>query len=114
MSKLIKLVLLYGGKSGEHEISLRSAASVLANLNPQKYQIIPVAMDKLGCCFQSDYQTLLAYSDVLPVRTPESIPLPSLIKDGRLAIDAQVIFPVVHGPLLEDGCFSFQYQLIVN
>ncbi|MEI6094116.1 MAG: D-alanine--D-alanine ligase family protein [Gammaproteobacteria bacterium] len=106
MSKLIKLVLLYGGKSGEHEISLRSAASVLANLNPQKYQIIPVAMDKLGCCFQSDYQTLLAYSDVLPVRTPESIPLPSLIKDGRLAIDAQVIFPVVHGPLLEDGCLQ--------
>ncbi len=106
MSDLIKVVLLYGGKSGEHEISLRSAASVLAHLNPNRYQIIPVGMDKSGCCFQSDYQTLLAYPDVLPVRTAQSIPLPSLIKNGRLAIDAQVIFPVVHGPLLEDGCLQ--------
>src|SRR5437868_3193076 len=100
MSDLIKVVLLYGGKSGEHEISLRSAASVLAHLNPKRYQIIPVGMDKSGCCFQSDYQSLLAYPDALPVRTAQSIPLLSLIKDGRLAIDAQVIFPIVHGPLL--------------
>lgn len=106
MSDLIKLVLLYGGKSGEHEISLRSAASVLANLDPKKYQITPVAMDKSGCCFQSDYKTLLSYTEVLPVRTPESVALPSLLKDGRLALDAQVIFPVVHGPLLEDGCLQ--------
>ncbi|PJD92763.1 MAG: D-alanine--D-alanine ligase [Legionella sp.] len=106
MSDLIKLVLLYGGKSGEHEVSLRSAASVLANLDPNRYHIIPVGMDKSGCCFLSDYQTLLAYPDELPIRTPESTPLPSLLKDGRLAIDADIIFPVVHGPLLEDGCLQ--------
>lgn len=106
MSELIKLVLLYGGKSGEHEISLRSAASVLANLDPKKYQIIPIGMDKEGCCFQSDYQSLLAYSDVLPVQIKDSVPLPSLLKDGRLAVDAHVVFPVVHGPLLEDGCLQ--------
>lgn len=106
MPELIKLVLLYGGKSGEHEISLRSAASVLANLDPRKYQIIPIGMDKEGCCFQSDYESLLAYPDVLPVQIPGSKRLPSLLKDGRLAIDAQVVFPVVHGPLLEDGCLQ--------
>ncbi|MCX7090362.1 MAG: D-alanine--D-alanine ligase [Legionellales bacterium] len=106
MPDLINLVLLYGGKSGEHEISLRSAASVLANLDPKKYHIIPVGMDKSGCCFLSDYQTLLQHKEVLPVRTTDSVPLPSLMKDGRLAIDAQVIFPVVHGPLLEDGCLQ--------
>ena len=106
MSDLIKVVLLYGGKSGEHEISLRSAASVLANLNPERYHIIPVGMDKSGCCFQSDYQALLAYSDVLPVRLPDSKPLPSLIHNGCLVLDAQVVFPVVHGPMLEDGCLQ--------
>ena len=37
MSRPIELVLLYGGKSGEHEISLRSAASVLQNLDYRKY-----------------------------------------------------------------------------
>lgn len=106
MSNLINLVLLYGGKSGEHEISLRSAASVLANLDPKKYHIIPIGMDQEGRCFISDYQALLPYKEVLPVRTPQSTPLPSLIKDGCLAVDAQVIFPVVHGPLLEDGCLQ--------
>ena len=106
MSDIIKIVLLYGGKSGEHEISLRSAASVLANLNPQHYEIIPVGIDHAGCCFQSTYQNLSTYLDILPVCTSESIPLPSLIKDGRFIIDAQVVFPVVHGPLLEDGCLQ--------
>ncbi len=106
MSDLIKLVLLYGGKSGEHEVSLRSAASVLAHLDPKRYQITPVGIDKSGCCFQSDYQTLKSYPDVLPIRTANSIPLPSLLKDGRLALDAEVVFPVVHGPLLEDGCLQ--------
>ncbi|HVT63469.1 MAG TPA: D-alanine--D-alanine ligase family protein [Legionellaceae bacterium] len=106
MSDLIKLVLLYGGKSGEHEVSLRSAASVLANLDPARYHIIPVGMDKSGRCFQSDYQSLLSYKDALPIQTPHSTVLPSLLKDGRLALEADVLFPVVHGPLLEDGCLQ--------
>ncbi|AHE66146.1 D-alanine-D-alanine ligase-related ATP-grasp enzyme [Legionella oakridgensis ATCC 33761 = DSM 21215] len=51
MSNLINLVLLYGGKSGEHEVSLVSAASVLANLDASRYNIIPVGIDKEGCFF---------------------------------------------------------------
>ena len=59
MSNLIKLVLLYGGKSGEHEISLRSAASVLAALDPKRYDIQPIGIDKSGRFFLSDYKKLL-------------------------------------------------------
>lgn len=106
MSKLMKLVLLYGGQSGEHEVSLQSAASVLANLDPEKYQIIPIGIDKDGRCFQSDYQALMHYPTSLPVVTPSSIPLASLLKEGKLAVEAEVVFPVVHGPLLEDGCLQ--------
>ena len=51
MSNPIRVVLLYGGKSGEHEISLISAASVLANLDVDKYSVIPVGMDKNGFLF---------------------------------------------------------------
>lgn len=47
MVKPVNLVLLYGGKSGEHEVSLVSAASVLKYLNVEKYHIIPIAMDKM-------------------------------------------------------------------
>ena len=106
MSNLIKLVLLYGGKSGEHEISLRSAASVLAALDPKRYDIQPIGIDKSGRFFLSDYKKLLQYPDALPVLQEESLPLSSLVNDGRLAVEADVIFPVVHGPMYEDGCLQ--------
>ncbi|HHT0592998.1 TPA: D-alanine--D-alanine ligase family protein [Legionella anisa] len=111
MSKLLNLVLLYGGKSGEHEISLISAASVLAHLDAKQYNIIPVAMDKDGLFHLHQYQDLLAYKEKLPVVTEHSKPLPSLFIDGRLSVDADVVFPVVHGPLYEDGCLQGMLEL---
>lgn len=106
MSNLVNLVLLYGGKSGEHEISLISAASVLANLDSNRFNIIPVGIDKQGCFYVNDYHELLSYPHALPVSTSRSRPLDSLMCNGRLAIDADVVFPVVHGPLYEDGCLQ--------
>lgn len=110
MSKT-NLLLLYGGKSGEHEISLISAASVLANLDANEYNILPVGMDKEGRFFQNNYQEMLAYSNSLPVTTANSKPLASLLVEGRLAVDADVVFPVVHGPLYEDGCLQGLLEL---
>ena len=111
MSSRINLVLLYGGKSGEHEISLISAASVLANLDPERFHIIPVGMDKEGQFYENDYHELLAYKNALPVSTSNSRPFESLLKNGRLAIEADVVFPVVHGPLYEDGCLQGLLEL---
>lgn len=106
MSKSINLVLLYGGKSGEHEVSLVSAASVLRHLDAQKYTIIPIAMDKNGQYHRHEYKDLLACEDRLPVATDKSMRMDSLLVDGRFAVDADVVFPVVHGPLYEDGCLQ--------
>lgn len=106
MSKPVNLVLLYGGKSGEHEVSLISAASVLRYLDAGKYTIIPIAIDKNGIFHVHDYSELLAYTEALPVVTSHSKPLVSLVNDGRLAVDADIVFPVVHGPLYEDGCLQ--------
>ncbi|KTD46812.1 D-alanine--D-alanine ligase [Legionella rubrilucens] len=111
MSELVNLALLYGGKSGEHEVSLVSAASVLAQLDARKYRIIPIGMDKEGRCYLNDYQELLAHKNSLPVKTASSQALPSLLIDGRLAVDADVVFPVVHGPLHEDGCLQGLLEL---
>ena len=111
MSKLVTLVLLYGGKSGEHEISLISAASVLAHLDKEKYHVIPIAMDKEGRFHLHQHAELLAYKDKLPVVTPQSLPLDSLVVNGRLCVDAQVVFPMVHGPLYEDGCLQGMLEL---
>lgn len=111
MSKPVNLVLLYGGKSGEHEISLISAASVLRHLDAQQYRIVPIAMDKNGQFHVHEYEHLLAYSDRLPVVTEHSKPLASLLLNGRLSVEADVVFPVVHGPLYEDGCLQGLLEL---
>ncbi|HAT6932955.1 TPA: D-alanine--D-alanine ligase [Legionella pneumophila] len=111
MSKPVNLVLLYGGKSGEHEVSLVSAASVLKHLDSEKYHIIPIAMDKSGRFHRHDYNDLLACSDKLPVVTEKSTPLEGLLINGRLAVDAEIVFPVVHGPLYEDGCLQGLLEL---
>lgn len=103
---LIKLILLYGGKSGEHEISLISAASVLQHLNPERYEIIPIGIDKLGRFYKNDYRHLLAYPKALPIETEGSCVLDDWWVNGRLTINADVIFPVLHGPLYEDGAIQ--------
>lgn len=111
MLNKIQLALLYGGRSGEHEISLQSAASVFAHLDRDKYAITPIGMDRNGCFYLNDADELLPYRDALPVMTAHSRPLPSLVVDGRLAVDADVVFPVVHGPLYEDGSFQGMLEL---
>lgn len=106
MSGLINLVLLYGGKSGEHEVSLVSAASILSALDVTRYNIIPVSIAKDGCYFLNNYEELLMYKQALPVKTAHSRSLKSLVVDGTFAIAADVVFPIVHGPLYEDGCLQ--------
>lgn len=106
MPNRINLLLLYGGKSGEHEISLRSAASVLTHLDKARFNIIPIGIDKDGCCYQNDYNELLAYPEELPVITANSSKMDGLLRHGKLAVDADVVFPMVHGPLYEDGCIQ--------
>lgn len=67
-------------------------------------------MDKEGS-FINDYHELLAFPDSLPVITEHSIPLANLWVDGGMAIAADVVFPVVHGPMYEDGCFQGLLEL---
>lgn len=110
MMAALRVIVLYGGKSGEHEISLRSAASVLKNLDKNKYEIIPIGVDKQGCFFINETETLLA-NDSLPVKTATSQELPSLLENGKIAIPADVVFPVMHGPLYEDGGIQGLFKL---
>ena len=46
MPKKIRVAILYGGRSGEHEIFLQSAASVIRNLDPTKFEIIPISSSR--------------------------------------------------------------------
>lgn len=99
-----RVAVLYGGRSTEHEVSLRSAASVVRHLDPARYEVVPIGIDLRGRMHRIPTGALGAsVPDALPI--DESAPLfvlpPHPTSAEALGID--VIFPVVHGPLCEDG-----------
>ncbi len=114
-TKLIRVLVLYGGRSGEHEVSLRSAASVVKNLDPSKFEIIPVGIDKSGIWHLVNPSLVLGKDlDVLPLpansprgqlESANGASKPSLVNlDSRASINSvDVVFPVMHGPFCEDG-----------
>lgn len=105
--KEIRVALLYGGKSGEHEISLLSAHSVLNNLNPKDYKVTPIGIDKQGNWYQNAVEEILdPHKNQLAIKGLHSTLITQLNKN-----DYDVIFPMMHGPLYEDGCLQGLLQL---
>lgn len=103
--KKIRLGVLFGGKSAEHEVSIQSAKSIIENLDNDKYDVVPIAIDKEGEWhflrstefFQSiEGKTLPSYHPV-----GDEKPLAFLPKELRENVD--VVFPILHGPMGEDG-----------
>jgi D-alanine-D-alanine ligase len=122
MSKL-RVAVLYGGRSGEHEVSLQSAASVINHLDRQRFEIVPVAIDKQGRWHLNDIsllegkKSLPVFKDapkvVLPPNVAETSSGSALIPLGASgeASTIDVVFPVVHGPLCEDGTIQGLLEL---
>jgi D-alanine-D-alanine ligase len=94
--KKIKVAVLYGGRSAEHEVSLQSAAAVIKNLDKNKFTVIPVAIDKQGKAWVNELEHLTV-DEFLPVKTQTSKALS--LKDNL----CDVVFPVLHGSFGEDG-----------
>ena len=106
MSK-IKLALLYGGKSGEHEISLQSAAAVFNHLDPALYDVQLIGIAKDGRLYLNQAESFRAeHYTSLPVQANDAKCLPSLIQQGKFILDVDVVFPMVHGPMYEDGALQ--------
>ncbi|MBI1941829.1 MAG: D-alanine--D-alanine ligase [Acidobacteria bacterium] len=113
MSKRIRLGSLFGGRSGEHDVSLTSAASLLKALDPTKYEVVPIGITREGrWLLGSAADKLLpgvleSGKPVTPSVDPTGpglIPLNSTARvpsHRRPAVD--VIFPVLHGTFGEDG-----------
>jgi len=121
-SKKIRVMVLYGGRSGEHEISLRSAASVIRFLDPARYEVIPVAIDKQGKWLLNDMSLIEKSAQVLPVYkdAPHVVlpPNPGSAEAGLIRLGSSgktqgidVVFPVMHGPLCEDGTIQGLLEL---
>jgi len=120
--KKIRIGLIFGGRSGEHEVSLASAESVMANLDRDKYEIVPIGITKEGswllgteprtlraaepnATHDTGLETTTAVTLTGDPRLRRLIPVENGEELGnRGALD--VIFPVLHGPYGEDGALQ--------
>jgi D-alanine-D-alanine ligase len=113
LSKKLKVGVIFGGRSGEHEVSLRSAESVINALDRGKYEIVPIAITDQGKWLASSEATTLLPSAVIEnadqrvaiFGDPTERGLARFTEeaaDGRRD-QIDVIFPVLHGTYGEDG-----------
>ena len=92
--KRLRVAVLAGGRSSEHEISLASARSVVAALDPERYDVLRLEIDRGG-------RWALPSGDE-PSSTAETLPIPAESAPATLgAVD--VVLPILHGPFGEDG-----------
>jgi len=100
----LKIAVIMGGQSGEHEVSLKSGAGILANLDYDTYEACPVVISKTGVwhCANS-YGEMHPFDAALLVhQDPEgSRTIPSFLVDSATKPD--VVFPIIHGKFGEDG-----------
>ncbi|MCB9102174.1 MAG: D-alanine--D-alanine ligase [Anaerolineales bacterium] len=117
--KKIRVGLVFGGRSGEHEVSLTSAKGIMQAMDPARYEIVPIGITKAGQWLTGEniHQRLIeaaAGHPVLAHTTAVAEPSP----ESRLALPISetgpldVIFPVLHGPFGEDGTVQGFLELV--
>jgi D-alanine-D-alanine ligase len=113
MVERLRVALLFGGRSAEHEVSVLSAGNVFRALDPARYDTVPIGITRSGTWILCS-----AEGGAFPTAVPEKGPRVALVPggsgqlavipdpdeatpDSSLAVD--VVFPVLHGPFGEDG-----------
>lgn len=114
MQTRLKVAVLFGGRSAEHDVSVLSARNVVRALDPAKYDVMAVAVTREGAWLWCD----LDADGNFPIKVPEHGPKLALLPGGggrfviapddlsateREPLPVDVIFPVLHGPFGEDG-----------
>lgn len=118
----VRVAVLFGGQSGEHDVSLRSAETVMRGLDPERYEVIPVGITREGYWLTGGdpfaaltaTSPLFALADGTPAETEDEPPVvvaadnsvPALLSSG-----VDIVFPVLHGPMGEDGAVQGLLEL---
>lgn len=123
MDAMLNLGIIFGGRSGEHDVSLMSAKSVLSVIDREKYQIFPIAISRAGAWFWGENAL-----EMLMANTPEKLSPAAIFPDvnrvGLYAIRSEdgteilekvtnldIIFPVLHGTFGEDGTLQGMLEM---
>ncbi|MBV6885203.1 D-alanine--D-alanine ligase [Xanthomonas euvesicatoria] len=113
--RMIRVGLIFGGKSAEHEVSLQSARNILDALDPQRFEPVLIGIDKQGQWHVNDPDSFLLHADdparialhrsgrgvaLLPGAQQQQV---RPIQPEQALAQIDVVFPIVHGTLGEDG-----------
>jgi D-alanine-D-alanine ligase len=121
----VRVGILFGGRSGEHEVSLLSAASVLNSIDRERYEVVPIGITKEGRWVTSELAEALLTGKTVPeleapptdnsralaapaTSSADSSPQPTAL--ARL-LNVDIIFPVLHGTFGEDGTIQGLLEL---
>jgi D-alanine-D-alanine ligase len=111
--KKLRVGVLFGGKSGEHEISLRSARSILKAIDRKKYEVVELGITQEGRWLQGGgAQSLLGGETT--AREPESgsgLSIAGAAAEPEVGTGLDVVFPVLHGTFGEDGTIQGLFEL---
>lgn len=117
-----KIAVIFGGKSTEYEVSLQSAFSVFENLDPAKYDIIPVGITRNGDWYhyKGQYENIANDTwtrdryNLCPVTVSLSRSQKGLLEqagDMHTIVPVDLVFPILHGKNGEDGTLQGVFEL---
>lgn len=119
MDRKLKIAVIFGGRSGEHEVSLMSARSVLSVLDPKKYEVTQIGITYMGTWLTGE-NVIGKFEkenldDLLPVilsPDPSESGL-SVLRGGKIEklTEVDVYFPVLHGTFGEDGTIQGVFEM---
>ena len=117
--KKLRVGILFGGRSGEHEVSLRSASSILAAIDRRRFEVVPIGIAKSGHWLSGDSARALlsgasasnAASDALQLHASALQASPAQLPDPISTRSIDVVFPVLHGTFGEDGTIQGLLEL---
>jgi D-alanine-D-alanine ligase len=118
----VRVAVLFGGQSDEHDVSLRSALTIMSALDPGKYEIVPIGITREGRWLAGGdpIAQLTAASPLFALADGSHASAPAAIDPGVepggalpavLSGDVDVVFPVLHGPMGEDGTVQGMLEL---
>lgn len=124
MSSKIRIALVCGGQSAEHAVSLESAKNVMEALDPKKYEVHLIAIDKKGVWRHIPDRETLRMTDVAQPIDVSSSGGPVWMAPGPRGVEilaletrenlghVDVVFPILHGPYGEDGTIQGYFRLM--
>ncbi len=107
----LRIAVMFGGRSGEHEVSLVSAASVIAALDPARYEVVQVGVTRDGRWYSAPDVITQLRENRIPDPATECVLIPEpgrpallpLASGGQRMEPLDVVFPLIHGTYGEDG-----------